>query len=200
MQKKARVRQLILAVYRVANALKRRGEAILASQLKEQANHVLKSFVIIGSWESKLINKLVLEIEILQNFFEIAKAQYLIKEINFVILDKEFAAFKREILEQLKKTKTVETKIAEKETIEKVGTGRRPVPTKTKTLPPALNERQQKLMSVMKKRREISISDVSNMFKGQVSDKTVRRDLIDLINKRLIGRKGDKRWTKYFLK
>lgn len=201
LEQNQRLKRLVLAVYRVANVLNKQKEGVLASELKKQSNQVLRSFIETRIETRRGVsknNQLFLQIEVLQNFFDLGREFHLVNDKNFIVLNKAFENFKNDVLEEINSGSGIANN---KQDVVTVGTRRRLVPTKKQSpVTPVLNKRQTKLISVVKKKNEISISDVSDIFKGQVSDKTIRRDLIDLMNKGLIGRKGDKRWTKYYLR
>lgn len=62
-----------------------------------------------------------------------------------------------------------------------------------------LNERQEKIMVLADSMRGgFKISDISDEFKG-ITDRTLRRDLNELVELTLLGAKGEKRGRTYFL-
>ncbi len=58
------------------------------------------------------------------------------------------------------------------------------------------SDRQQSILSLMQKKHSINITDIVSEIKG-VSEKTIQRDLMDLIQKGQIVREGNKRWSTY---
>lgn len=58
------------------------------------------------------------------------------------------------------------------------------------------NERKDKIISVIKQKGEVTIKDIASDIEG-VSEKTVQRDLIDLLAKGVLKKKGERRWTTY---
>ena len=61
-----------------------------------------------------------------------------------------------------------------------------------------LNERQKVIMDRIRKSGQARISDFYASFAG-VSSKTIQRDLQNLINKEMLKKEGEKRWTVYSL-
>lgn len=62
-----------------------------------------------------------------------------------------------------------------------------------------LSLRQKAIMEVLKRREKVTVGDLGLLFSGRVSKKTLQRDLQDLLARRIIQRKGDRRWAVYFL-
>lgn len=59
--------------------------------------------------------------------------------------------------------------------------------------------RQKAILEVLKRREKATVGDLGLLFSGRVSKKTLQRDLQDLVARRVIQRKGDRRWAVYFL-
>lgn len=59
--------------------------------------------------------------------------------------------------------------------------------------------RQKAIIEVLKRREKVTVGDLGLLFSGRVSKKTLQRDLQDLVARRVIQRKGDRRWAVYFL-
>lgn len=60
------------------------------------------------------------------------------------------------------------------------------------------DERQQTILTYLKEHQEISIKDLTRVIQG-CSEKTIQRDLGNLINQGLIKKVGERRWSKYYL-
>ena len=60
------------------------------------------------------------------------------------------------------------------------------------------SERKDKIVSIVRERGEVSVSDVAAYF-GGVSEKTIQRDLLALVDTGVIRKYGDKRWRRYVL-
>ena len=59
--------------------------------------------------------------------------------------------------------------------------------------------RQKAILEVLKRRDKTTVGELGLLFSGKVSKKTLQRDLVDLVERKVIGRDGDHRWTTYFL-
>lgn len=62
-----------------------------------------------------------------------------------------------------------------------------------------MNERQFRMVDHLSKVRRAKISDFYSWFTG-ISTKTIQRDLQDLVERNVLIKEGDKRWTTYALK
>lgn len=60
-------------------------------------------------------------------------------------------------------------------------------------------ERQRNILDILGKQSNLTIKDFSVVMKD-CSEKTIQRELIDLVNKGLIKREGERRWSRYSLK
>ncbi len=61
-----------------------------------------------------------------------------------------------------------------------------------------LNERQEIILDRIKKAQRVKISDFFDSFAG-ISTKTIQRDLQNLVDKHILKKEGEKRWTVYSL-
>ncbi|MBI3627187.1 MAG: DeoR family transcriptional regulator [Candidatus Sungbacteria bacterium] len=62
-----------------------------------------------------------------------------------------------------------------------------------------LSARQEAIMEVLRHRPRVSVGDLANLFMSRVSRKTLQRDLQELIEKNIVKKEGDRRWTHYFV-
>jgi len=58
--------------------------------------------------------------------------------------------------------------------------------------------RKNKIFEIMKEKKEVSIGEISAIF-SQYSEKTIQRDLLEMVNSGILKKNGDKRWRKYAL-
>ena len=65
-------------------------------------------------------------------------------------------------------------------------------------IPDEINERQRAIIERLRESGMVKISDFFETF-GDISSKTIQRDLQDLVARNLIRKTGDKRWTMYML-
>lgn len=59
--------------------------------------------------------------------------------------------------------------------------------------------RQERILSLLRSRPNLTIKDFANVI-NDCSEKTIQRELIDLVEKGIIKREGERRWSKYSLK
>lgn len=57
-------------------------------------------------------------------------------------------------------------------------------------------DRQEQILSIINSKGSIMIKDISNEIKD-CSEKTIQRELIDLVNKGLLKKIGERRWSRY---
>ncbi|MBX4195716.1 hypothetical protein KW796_02040 [Candidatus Parcubacteria bacterium] len=60
------------------------------------------------------------------------------------------------------------------------------------------NSRQNVILSVLRKKKEIMIKDVSPLIEG-VSEKTIQRELLAMVSSGILKKEGEKRWSRYSL-
>jgi len=60
------------------------------------------------------------------------------------------------------------------------------------------NNRQSIIIGILKRKKEIMIKDVSPLING-CSEKTIQRELLEMVSTGLLRKSGEKRWTKYTL-
>ncbi|OHA18739.1 MAG: hypothetical protein A2664_04505 [Candidatus Taylorbacteria bacterium RIFCSPHIGHO2_01_FULL_46_22b] len=60
------------------------------------------------------------------------------------------------------------------------------------------SERRTKIMDLLRTGRKLSVKDFLYVIEG-VSEKTIQRELISLVQTDMIKKEGDRRWSKYFL-
>jgi hypothetical protein len=60
------------------------------------------------------------------------------------------------------------------------------------------NARQSVIINLLKRKREIMIKDVAPLIEG-VSEKTIQRELLAMVEQGIVKKEGEKRWSKYSL-
>jgi DeoR/GlpR family transcriptional regulator of sugar metabolism len=58
------------------------------------------------------------------------------------------------------------------------------------------SDRRQSILDVVKQKREVTIKDISSVVLD-CSEKTIQRELNDLLLQGLIKKTGERRWSKY---
>jgi len=61
------------------------------------------------------------------------------------------------------------------------------------------NDREQKIMSIVKEKGNISVKDISDRIKD-FSEKTLQRELLKMVAKGVLNKEGERRWSRYSLK
>ncbi|MBI1998720.1 MAG: DeoR family transcriptional regulator [Parcubacteria group bacterium] len=59
--------------------------------------------------------------------------------------------------------------------------------------------RRESILKILRTKGEITIKDIAYLVRG-VSEKTIQRELISLINEGIVRREGKRRWSRYMLK
>ena len=60
------------------------------------------------------------------------------------------------------------------------------------------NKRYETIINLLKKTKEISVKDVSSIV-SDCSEKTIQRELLSLVDKGVLKKEGERRWSKYSL-
>ena len=60
------------------------------------------------------------------------------------------------------------------------------------------NSRQSVIINLLKRKKEIMIKDISPLI-NSCSEKTIQRELLDMVKKGVLKKKGEKRWSRYSL-
>ncbi|OHA00781.1 MAG: hypothetical protein A3H71_00110 [Candidatus Sungbacteria bacterium RIFCSPLOWO2_02_FULL_48_13b] len=63
----------------------------------------------------------------------------------------------------------------------------------------SIAKRQEAIVEVLKRRDAVSVGELARLFTGIVGQKTLQRDLQDLVEKHIVSKSGEKRWTVYSL-
>jgi hypothetical protein len=61
-----------------------------------------------------------------------------------------------------------------------------------------LSQREERIIAIITEKKEVSVSDVSTEF-PEISEKTIQRMLIKLVEEGKLGKTGEKRWSRYSL-
>lgn len=162
--------ELSLAVYRVTKLFPE-GE-VLVGLMRQVANLVLANLI---SGQTKQVRE---QIEILLSYFQIASRQNWTKQVNFVILAKEYQALLNE-LEQVR--------LAE--------------PSQNKGVPKIeqfkeLSQRQNKIIEYIKQKGSVKLKDISVLF-PMLSLRTVRKELNKMAQQEILSQQGVGRGSFY---
>ena len=61
------------------------------------------------------------------------------------------------------------------------------------------NKRQEDIISLLKERSDLSVKDFTQIIKD-CSEKTVQRELLELVEKGIVKKQGERRWSRYSLR
>lgn len=164
---KQKALQLSLAVYRLTKLFPE-GE-VLIGQMRQIANQVLAELI------SGNPKKAITQINILLYYFQIAQAQQWIKQINFVILFREY----NKLLNEINQSKAGDHH-------------KKVVSSKDKRL----SQRQKRIFEHIKNQKMVRMKNLSTLFPNLTS-RTIRNDLNEMINRKLLFRQGRGRSSFY---
>lgn len=183
--------KLTVALYKVTELFPLKEP--LKYQIREKANQILADFISANPQitPSKNVFQFLKNLEVLFGYFQIARSQNWINNENLDILENEYKnlqVFYSQLLRQ--QTKPQKETIKEEPTKEKPKTLAKKAPNfnkgnYSKTSP---KERKEKILQLLYHKQKITLSEIRKIF-FNVSPRTLRRDMEDLIKKGLIQRK-----------
>lgn len=172
--------KLTLALYRVTELFP--AKEPLKFFLREKANEILADFVC-GERKSESFENILKNIEILQNYFKIAKRQNWVDEKNFLVLEREYEKINRWVKEPKEPKEPKRGKTQEKMSLKEESCD---------------NERREKILEILKKKRKAQTGEFEKFF-PEVTKRTLRRDFQYLLDRRLVKRVGNGSRTFYKL-
>lgn len=195
--------ELCLAIYRVTKLFPA-GE-VLTKQLREVSSEIVASLA------TERIRDTILKVETIKIYLAIAKAQNWLRPINFDLLKTAYCL----LSDGLNQYRAEEPSKSEKgETRKKIiATSLPPNPAlpelssaspKIKKESPEqkilseLDQRHKIIIDYLNKNQQARVSDLVN-FIGDIGERTIRNDLVNLINKNLIKKVGSRKNAKYIL-
>lgn len=174
--------KLTLAVYQMSEWWPETN--LLKFQLRNLANEILTGFISMAYHNpgSDMQVWLFKNIQAFQQSLSEVRAQKLINRREFLLFRKEYGRVGGEIkgLVGLKRTKSLKK---EKDSV------------KESIFKQELNQRQEKILKILRKKPRIQVWEFKGFF-PDISKRTLRRDLEDLLKKELVERKGE--WNKIF--
>lgn len=64
--------------------------------------------------------------------------------------------------------------------------------------PERVKDRREAVLSLIREKGEASIKDISTRFR-EVSEKTIQRELVSLVQSGAVGKRGERRWSVYYV-
>lgn len=217
---------LCLAIYRMVKYFPER-EA-LVNQIKSLTNEFTANILILDKTSQNITSDICLQAERLTVYLRIAGTQGWLNPINFDFLINGYEKLKKELLlwenmnlrkGDFKETwspafpplyKTTEGRgagmtLRQAQGKQEIGIqGRKEGAEKKEIKKPIqaaeLNQRQKKILDFLKKHQEAKMNDLQGIFKGEVTERTLRNDLQSLVAQRAIRSEGEFKTRKYFSK
>lgn len=131
-----------------------------------------------------LIIELQKDIEVLNNFFEVARSQNWVSPSEILNLQQNYSKVKGDIPKIPSPARQLETKLIKKNY--NISSGHQASP------------RHEKILSVLREKERLQVRDLKEIF-PHISKRTFRRDFEHLMNKGLVIRIGEKNNTFYQL-
>jgi len=127
-----------------------------------------------------------------------------LSEMNYSVLKKE----SNDLIEKIQKDNSLNQSFfytPENENVHdnKTASYRQPKPkrqsvTKSSKQSSKKKDRQNKIIEIIKDKKKVGVSDISGHITG-VSDKTIQRELLELVDKGVLKKEGERRWSVYML-
>lgn len=182
----------------------------LKNKAKEKVLVILENLTLISDtkgWISlkkeKASAELLDDIEVLKSYLKLAKYQKWIDNINFLIITKEYNRIKDKISppkgtikKNIEIASKIEEKVLENSTLQKSAESEPVIIDKVKTME-NYSERQKKILKILQEREKAQVSDLIKELPN-ITKRTVRRELDDLLKKGRIVRVGE--WNQVFYK
>lgn len=219
--------RLTLALYRVTDAFPQ--HEVLRGQLRGKANEILESSFEydICDQSNRIAASALAKIYTLQSFLEIARTMNFVRSLNIIVLKREYDLVARFFSGRIEIRKIHDFPLNKAKSRMPEGNGgsivrKPPEPIKKKEISSLaevqeqkeqdreiqenqddfkesdFNERQLTILEFLSERVSAKISDLTTFFQN-VSSKTIQRDLQDLVNKGILKKEGERRWTIYSL-
>ena len=210
--------RLTFAVHRVADALPQTGQ--IAQEIRSAANEILADLLLLTNKEAtkpekkrEILLQLERQIDILLVYFDKAKKENWIHPENFSLLEVEYGKIRelfeifRDIQELGVENKVGSTKEEKSETPKKEEAILRETPKFEKPLslvgsesnPQPLTQRQRKIIEFLRAKENAQVWELQKIL-PEVTKRTLRRDLDELLQKNLVERKGVWNAVSYELK
>lgn len=158
-------------------------------------------------WERALAGEMAIEnlknnISSLRIYFQIAKAQNWVRAINWTMLEFEYFKLERESVfeatrgERKEKSPAAPSSVIMSHNIRKEKAAPRIKPALNP--PPALGDRQERILESFSENASFKMSDLVPLFKGRLSERTLRNELNLMVRKGFIKKRGLNRYTEYY--
>ncbi|HEY4528400.1 MAG TPA: hypothetical protein VJJ48_01045 [Candidatus Paceibacterota bacterium] len=131
------------------------------------------------------------------SLLNMAKSVGLVSETNYGILANEFSKVEFTLPEFLSLPEPKKEEII-KDNTSKIETVEKPVLSDFGAVSVKKNKRQSIIIALLKRKKEIMIKDATPLISG-CSEKTVQRELGEMVASGILRKIGEKRWSRYTL-
>ncbi len=175
----------------------------LRNKIKEKSLGIMENLVLFYGnpvlavlQKEKISTQILRDIEILKDYLKLGKSQGWMENLNFFIVSKEYDKIYTEIKRKTEPAAGImqrgaETLIEKPLTVED--------DNKQVAVLGGLTERQEKILKILKEQGKGQVADFKKVFPN-ISKRTIRRDLEDLLNKRMVIRAGEWNQVSYKVK
>lgn len=192
----------------------------LRFQMRELADEILAYFVVYFSPDSDIEDSVIVknrssQLEALDSFFEVAKAQSWVKKDDILKLQEEYRRIIQELKEprqqerqlsfakategQREKEEIVEQEVLPVQLTQGLDSPLLPETSDLEQSRTEVSDRQKRILDILKQKEGVQVWEVKDVF-PDVSKRTLRRDFKKLLNDGLVERKGERNTTFYKLK
>lgn len=193
------------AVYRVTKAFPK--EEPLKNKIRETALNVFAGLILTRKNPAKLKNgaeneisqKILKDIEILENFFSLAEKQDWVSPLNFSILGKEYSKIKEELKSKNPQEQTLIIPFQTQPQLQPRYSATFAEVNQNKNANNSVNPRHQKIIEVLRAKGKAQVWELKEIF-PELSKRTLRRDFEYLLNQGIVERVGEKNETFYKLR
>lgn len=126
---------------------------------------------------------------------ELAMYTAFVSRINFEVLVREYRELEKMIFQTSDYPQIEEQKEAEKPSSK---APLRQHPEGQKSDKKTVSERQEKILTFLAEKQSASVGDLTSIFDTGLSEKTVQRDLNDLVVSGKVRAEGNRRWRRYY--
>lgn len=212
----SKAERLVTALYMVSKFMPE--EEPLRSELRAKGVSLLSHVFMVQKPDNvNVLSNIVLEII---GLLDVAHKVGYISQMNWTIIRREYESFVRFLEEQYERLSTkdaatiqddffhVKSDTAISEPTPPVLKDKKDIQGQRKETPvhkqksPAVSEkkteRRTAILDLLKKQKQITVRDATRVI-PQVSEKTLQRELIALVDEGVLKREGERRWSTYFL-
>ncbi len=186
-----RALNLTLAIYRLTDRLPR--NEFLSGRLRELSSELVGDLAVANFQEAreKIIRLLV--------FFKISQEQNWVNPLNWRILSSEYKMLQHDIILKLAKRDKEEESPTQDIMSHNIRKEVKIPRVKLESLNQKLNQRHKKIMEFLEENGPKKISEIIPLFNNQISERTLRNELAEMVKQKMIKKRGFNKTTEYYL-